>query len=175
MNTGPSNDLPNFPKSQLDGPVQGTTEAVVSIVDSTRLAFSHEMDKSSSRSNYDRILSSGVGRNYNRLALCLRHMQRLETDDFAHIKHSRTPNNFRRRLLAQLEGQRQSLYDCYASIPGQFPLVRRVREGVLNTTPQTSRKYNPDFLDNTCYTTDNACIQDWRKALIACARRMNDA
>jgi len=160
------------PEGHLEAAIQSILEAVGSITTSTDLAFSEAMN---SRAIYHDCLRGGVGQSYNKLALSLKEISRLQTTAFAHVKDQQKRIGLQRKLCAKLAGQQQNIEFRCASIPGSFPLVKRVGDCVLNTKPGTFGRYDPEFIDHNFIESDGLYLSRWRQMLTECVRDMNDA
>jgi hypothetical protein len=165
----------NRPDDHLHAAIQSIREAVGSITASTDLAFSEISKATNSREIYHQCLQGAVGQNYNKLALSLQEVSRLHAENFAHIENQRQRIRLQAKLRAKLAAQEQNIQlDC-ASIPGSFPLVKRVGECVLNTKPWTSGRCDASFIDHNFMDSDCPYLYRWRQTLTNCVRDMNNA
>jgi len=165
----------NNPDDHLEAAIQSIREAVESITASTDLAFLEILKATDSRGIYHQCLQGAVGQNYNKIALSLQEVSRLHTETFAHIVTQRQRVRLQEKLRAKLAAQEQDIQLNWASIPGSFPLAKRVGEYVLNTKPYTSGKYDACFIDYNFIDSDCPCLYRWRRTLTNCVRDMNNA
>lgn len=178
-----STDIPTGESAQkkvtledhLEAATQSIREAVESITVSTDWAFSDSMNTKSLEEIYRERLQNGVGQCYNKIALSVQEIIRLHAETFAHIENRRQRIELQEKLRAKLQAQKQRIQLNCASIPGSFPLVRKVGECVLNIGPGTSGRYDPDFIDYESHDSNNSCLYRWRRILTECARDMNNA
>jgi len=129
----------------------------------------------SSEATYYKCQHGDVSQRYNKLSLSLKEVRRLQTTGYAHVKDQQKRTSLQRKLCVEIAKQQQNIELRCASIPGSFPLVKRVGDCVLNIQPGTSGRYDPEFIDHNFIDTDNLYLSRWRQMLTECVRHVNDA